>query len=57
MAKILQFRKIEKTVKVEEDQEGVDFESIIKANKEKADKLKKQREINNKNITAYKRRR
>ncbi len=57
MAKILQFRKIEKRVKVEDDQDGVDFENIIKANKEKADKLRKQRELNNKNITAYKRRR
>ena len=56
MAKILQFRKIEKKVKVENEQEGVDFESIIKTNKAKAEKLKKQRELNNKNITAYKRR-
>lgn len=57
MAKILQFRKIEKVEKVEEEKVGVDFESIIKANKEKAEKLKKAREISNKNITAYKRRR
>jgi hypothetical protein len=56
MAKILQFRKIEKKVKVEDEQESVDFANIIKANKAKADKLKKQRELNNKNITAYKRR-